>query len=101
MKLVFDLQEDGMKEYIERGMAVKAAQDGADEWDGGFNRNRDAYIETAIDRVPTADVQEVNHGYYWGEEQVNTYLTRWCSNCKNRTPLANFCINCGSKMDSE
>ena len=45
-----------MFEYIEREAAVKAAQDGADEWDGGYNRNRDIYVEAAIDKVPAADV---------------------------------------------
>lgn len=48
-----------MKEYIERTAAVKAAQAGADEWGGDFNRNRDTYIEAAIDEVPTADVVAV------------------------------------------
>ena len=48
-----------MKEYIERAAAVKAAQAGADEWGGDFNRNRDTYIEAAIDEVPTADVVAV------------------------------------------
>ena len=44
-----------MSEYIDRDAAVKAAQDGADEWDGGFNRNRDMYIEAAMDNVPTVE----------------------------------------------
>lgn len=52
-----------MKEYIERSAAVKAAQDGADEWDGGFNRNRDAYIEAAIDKVPTVHVEKGRYPY--------------------------------------
>ncbi len=44
-----------MSEHIERDAAVKAAQDGADEWDGGFNRNRDMYIKAAMDKVPTVE----------------------------------------------
>lgn len=45
-----------MTDYIKREDAVEAAQAGADEWDGGYNINRDAYIECAIDKIPAADV---------------------------------------------
>lgn len=48
-----------MAEYISREAAVQAAKDGADEWDGGYSRTRDAYIEWSIAAVPAADVQEV------------------------------------------
>lgn len=74
-----------MSEYIERDAAVKAAQDGADEWDGGFNRNRDMYIEAAMDNVPTVDAVEVvrcKDCRYWdtngyGLEYKNDGLG-WC-----------------------
>ena len=45
-----------MKEYIEREAAIRAAKDGADAWDGGYSRYRDAYIESAINDIPAADV---------------------------------------------
>jgi hypothetical protein len=45
-----------MKEYIEREEAVRAAKNGADEWDGGCSRYRDASIESAMNDIPAADV---------------------------------------------
>lgn len=45
-----------MKEYIEREEAVRAAKDGADEWDGGYSRYRDASIKSAMNAIPAADV---------------------------------------------
>lgn len=48
-----------MSKYIERDAAVKAAIYGADDWDGGFNRSREMYIEKAINNVPTVDAVPV------------------------------------------
>jgi len=57
-----------------------------------------------LDRVPTADVQEVKHGK-WVED--NDGVTR-CSNCGakanrnfyvNVQELSDYCPHCGAKMD--
>ena len=64
-----------MAEYIKREAAVKAAQDGADEWDGGYNRNRNSCIEAAICNVPTADVAEVRHGRWIIKDESYCFAT--------------------------
>lgn len=88
-----------MTEYIERDAAVKAAQDGADEWDGGYNRNRDMYIEAAIDKLSAADVKPIVRGKW----EVNHYPVAECQVCKHLIDIShlisiNFCPNCGADM---
>jgi len=95
------MEVTAVTDYISREAAVKAAQDGADKWDGGFNRNRDSYIECAIDLIPAADVVEVVHGKWRQDKQG-----KWrCSVCKAGNNYAyawvlqdNYCPNCGAKM---
>lgn len=95
-----------MKEYIEREAAVKAAQDGADEWDGSFNRNRDTYIEAAIDKVYTADVQKVRHAKWVFTDMYDAHHIPIyeCTNCHKEVAdvfIKNhlYCLHCGAKMD--
>lgn len=97
-----------MKEYIEREAAIKAAQDGVDEWDGGFARGRDVYIETAIDKVPNADVEKVRHAKWIFDGECG--ITK-CSACKwtieecffnpNTGKPYKRCPECGAKMDKK
>ena len=89
---------DNYGDYISREAAVKAAQDGADEWDGGYNRNRDSYIECAIDEVPAADVRPVVRADW---KQIGKRQMRFaCSKCNslNEKPTC-FCPNCGAWME--
>ena len=62
-------------------------------------------LESIVDKVPTADVSEVDHGKWeWYRELEYT-----CSRCNSTTevdevmgrPLYNFCPYCGAKMDGE
>lgn len=107
------------KEYIERRLLLDEVEKVMDEseyygeWeDVCFFYDGD--ILDAIEKVPTADVQEVRHGkwikkqedIYWG----NPFIRRNCSICGvepfyqeglgvyNLTP---YCPNCGAKMDKE
>lgn len=83
------------KEYIEREAAVRAAKDGADAWDGGYSRYRDAHIESAINDISAADVVEVKHGR-WN----NGYEVQNCSECGYRGKRSyHYCPCCGAKMD--
>lgn len=55
-------------------------------------------VKTLLLRIPTADVAPVVHAY-WIEDGD----TQICSNCGEEhewdTYRANFCDNCGAKMD--
>jgi len=42
-------------DLIKRSDAIKQAIEGADEWDGGYNQNREEYIRNAINSIPSAD----------------------------------------------
>ena len=81
------------KEYIEKKAAIKAAQEGADIWDGGRNYSRDAEIQYSINKVPAADVKPVvrgrllfRAGYYWEEDGTDysdlcVYINGYCFEC--------------------
>lgn len=96
-----------MSEYIPREAAVKAAIDGADEWDGGYNRNRDVYIECSIDSVPAADVAEVRHGHWIAVAPGERYTPQRlkCSACGVESfflsDMYRHCPYCGARMDEE
>lgn len=98
-----------MKEYIEREEAVRAAKNGADEWDGGCSRYRDASIESAMNAIPAADVVEVRRGR-WTDHRTIEHDGEWyctacgeevtiCSCGKDKTWKYRYCPNCGAKMD--
>ena len=55
-------------------------------------------INIAIDKTPTADVQEIKHGIWIKEEKSVLYF---CSSCGERVyrDYYKFCPNCGAKMD--
>ena len=87
------------REYIDRDQAIKLAIYGADEWDGGYNRERDNIIMKAIKRIPSADVVEVKHGEwrmvkYPLTECTSCYIVRNCEHEKGW----NYCPNCGADM---
>lgn len=44
-----------MADMISRAAAIEAAIDGADDWDGGYNPNREQYIRQHMGNVPTVD----------------------------------------------
>jgi len=46
-------------EYVTKAQAIKAAMDGADDWDGGPNSTRNTCISDAISAIPPADVRPV------------------------------------------
>lgn len=107
-----------MTEYIEREAAIKAANEGADIWDGGSNKGRYKHISDALNAVPAADVAPVKHGrWIWDENGMDWGLGAWvCSECHSKSetwwggirifnPLrcsgSRFCGNCGAKMKEE
>ena len=95
-----------MKEYVEREAAVKAAKDGADEWDGGYSRYRDEYIKSAINAIPAADVVEVSaiHDAVYEAMQVlnSIYSAKRIGNADYMDLMVAISLifsNCGAKMD--
>ena len=57
-----------------------------------------------IDKMPTADVQEVKHGK-WKKSWAGTKIKE-CSRCNysiraHMAGVYHFCPNCGAKMDLE
>lgn len=84
-----------MAEYIKRETAVKAA----DEWVSEACMAPVMRVSRLLDKlqkVPAADVAPVVHGHR--VDNGGSYAR--CSQCDGVLPLcANYCPNCGAKMD--
>ena len=92
------------KEYIEREAAYKACEayfSGVCVYDVSASEVINDF-EEVIDAVPTADVAPVKHGH-WVKEKSDVLIHWHCSVCENcyylEEPNANYCPNCGAKMD--
>ena len=92
------------KEYIEREAAYKACEayfSGVCVYDVSESEVINDF-EKVIDAVPTADVVPIRHGH-WVKEKPDVLIHWHCSVCKNcyylEEPNANYCPNCGAKMD--
>lgn len=48
-----------MADLISRAAAIEAAIDGADDWDGGYNPERERYIREHMAKVPAVDAVPV------------------------------------------
>ena len=69
-----------------------------------ISRKTDSHFLQLIDNIPTADVEEVRHGYWIPV----TYGDCKCSICGNAYGLCgglmgdyNYCPGCGARMDKE
>ena len=91
-----------MAEYIERGYAVDAVVD-------VYYNTPDINLscekfETAIFKIPAADVAPVRHGC-WERVIPSKSAAKWstrvsCSNCHSAGYAHHkYCPNCGAKMD--
>ena len=80
-----------MTEYIERETAIKRVME--TKWESGSDGAAAMEIVAA---TPTADVAPVVHGHRVDD---GGFYAR-CSQCDGVLPLcANYCPNCGAKMD--
>ena len=94
-----------MTEYIEREAAIayireqsEKCQKAFEELGGESGIYADAYNDLAEDfySIPAADVTPVVHGHRVDD---GGFYAR-CSHCDGVLPLcANYCPNCGAKMD--
>lgn len=79
-----------MLDYIEAEKSVSAAID------------RAAHL---IDRIPSADVQEVQRGQWEEELLISGEIKYTCSICgqifQGESLDFNYCPNCGAKMDGK
>ena len=104
-----------MAEYIERGAAIKCAEESYKMWclamaaaDGEREINKCYKMQDVCKAigetfkiVPTADVAPVVHGRWLC---VDTDIEQFflCNKCKKKEYWeSNYCPNCGAKMDEE
>ena len=96
-----------MGRLIELGFAIDTAIDAADEYDGGYNFERDRKIRDALMALPTVDAVPVRHGRWM---QAPHKRARFCSCCYSDEPykfadddanVFDFCPHCGAKMDGK
>ena len=92
-----------MKKLIELGASIDAAICAADEYDGGYNFERDRKIRDALMALPTVDAVPVVHGMW-----IDTTFKAWglvhhpykCNQCGyNSEAPSDYCPDCGAKMD--
>lgn len=93
-----------MAEYIDREAAIKAAQDGADEWDCGLSVTRDAAISRELKKVPAADVAPVvrcKDCKYWNRERISCEGLARCNTGEGgiRFRQRNDFCSIGARMD--
>ena len=113
-----------MAEYIERGEAIKCAEESYKMWclsmaaaDGEREINKCYKMQDVCKAigevfkiVPTADVAQVVHGRWidvgerYDDYDECFYTVFKCSRCgttKEEYPTSNYCPNCGAKMEEE
>jgi len=87
-----------MKKLIELGASIDAAICAADEYDGGYNFERDRKIRDALMALPTVDAVPARHGKWM------LGVSLWyCSECGSSYSYGDyaFCPNCGADMRGE
>ncbi len=102
-----------MKKLIELGASIDAVICAADEYDGGYNFERDRKIRDALMALPTVDAAQVRHGHLvrWYEETHDFFGVAYvphckCSECGMKfdpyiANYMNYCSNCGVKLDGK
>ena len=95
------------KEYIEREAVLTYMSEVKAACISNFEYEASAVIAGMIgeikdDEIPAATVAPVRHGH-WVKEKPDVLIHWHCSVCKNcyylEEPNANYCPNCGAKMD--
>ena len=93
------------KRYIDTDEAIKAIADMPNCYNGFSDTYDKACIIGVLEELPTADVQEVRHGW-WSHYYDDVLVSGTCSVCGWKsiimeTDVADmpYCPNCGAKMD--
>ena len=94
------------EEYKETKKLIEQGETHLDNLAEGFHE-----ASQVIDRIPTADVQEVRHGKWIDEPSVKIdakrkrtvrimiYKCSLCNTSNGRIKNAPYCPNCGARMD--
>ena len=101
-----------MNDLIYKEDAIKAAIIAADEWDGGFNIQREEMITDAINALTSVNPEPKNGRWYKPTGMMPPeYAGRYrCSECdgfamhdwkSHREVLTDFCPWCGADMRGE
>jgi DNA-directed RNA polymerase subunit RPC12/RpoP len=102
-----------MAEYIKRTDVMKICEGYSEHCFSSSDAKGQDIADRILDdvvEIPTADVEEVKHGYWIEQEDMFCAVYYTCSNCRNDwttidgTPQENFmnyCPNCGAKMDGK
>lgn len=89
-----------MDDLISRAAAIECAIDAVDDWDGGWNPNRETVIRRYFEELPAVDAAPVVHGHW-----IDTGSGQECSVCGEVQYGYDsgrfYCPNCGAKMDEE
>lgn len=91
-----------MSGYIDRDLALSLPWANGEYDHEHANENFIIGLKTYkewLEYLPTADVTEVKHSHYYGEELPCLYLTQVCGACGLRVPKECYCQHCGAKMD--
>jgi hypothetical protein len=89
-----------MDDLISRTAAIEAAIDGTDDWDGGYNPERECYIIEHMANIPAVDAAPVVHAR-WILVQNGSGVCSACNRNDHIDSLAVYCRYCGAKMDGE
>lgn len=92
--------------YIDREKALlelqKFSLDTSDSYGVGYSDCLTA-VEDVLNDLPTADVVEVKHGYWFDTYKGGS--KKGCSVCHCRADLSKqgkeYCLHCGAKMDGK
>jgi len=92
-----------MDDLISREAAVECAIDAVDDWDGGWNPNRETVIRKYFAEVPAVDAAPVVHGRWVSKNEEGVYGPTYCSICdfELRIDDTPYCPMCGARMDGD
>lgn len=103
-----------MADLISRAAAIECAIDAVDDWDGGWNPNRETVIRKYFEELPAVDAVPVVHGRWINYPECLRYESAYCeedivcSECHsvwniidNDADRFDHCPACGAKMDGD
>jgi hypothetical protein len=85
---------------ISRQAAIEAAIEAADEWDGGYNVEREKLIESYISKLPSAQPETAKR--IVGKSRGGMTLWYQCDMCNEPVDAQdNYCRGCGRRLIDE